>query len=208
LYEGFKNAIGAAQEAIIVTTPEVSSIRDADRVIGPLEASELHRPRLIINRINPAMVKRGDMMDQRDVVELLAVDILGLVPADDRTVTAAKRGVPVIHDKKAASGAAFLRIAAWLDGDDTPGHMSIMIDSQGQRGFILGDVLHNSVQVHETDWVSRADIDPEQTRSTRHSVMERLERDGSLVAAVHLPAPGFGRVVRVEGRRSWQAVLV
>ena len=86
--------------------------------------------------------------------------------------------------------------------------MSIRIDSQGQRGFILGDVLHNSVQVHETDWVSRADIDPEQTRSTRHSVMERLERDGSLVAAVPLPAPGFGRVVRVEGRRSWQAVLV
>ena len=100
MYEGFKNAIGAAQEAIIVTTPEVSSIRDADRVIGPLEASELHRPRLIINRINPAMVKRGDMMDQRDVVELLAVDILGLVPADDRTVTAANRGVPVIHDKR------------------------------------------------------------------------------------------------------------
>jgi glyoxylase-like metal-dependent hydrolase (beta-lactamase superfamily II) len=88
----------------------------------------------------------------------------------------------------------------------TPGHMSIMIDSQGQRGFILGDVLHNSVQVHETDWVSRADIDPDQTRITRRSVMERLERDGSLVAAVHLPAPGFGRVVRVEGRRSWQGV--
>ena len=84
--------------------------------------------------------------------------------------------------------------------------MSIMIDSQGQRGFILGDVLHNSVQVHETDWVSRADIDPAQTRITRRSVMERLERDGSLVAAVHLPAPGFGRVVRVEGRRSWQGV--
>ena len=88
----------------------------------------------------------------------------------------------------------------------TPGHMSIMIDSQGQRGFILGDVLHNSVQVHETVLVSRADIDPAQTRITRRSVMERLERDGSLVAAVHLPAPGFGRVVRVEGRRSWQGV--
>ena len=88
----------------------------------------------------------------------------------------------------------------------TPGHTSIMITSQGQRGFILGDVLHNTVQVHETHWVSRADIDPEQTRVTRRSVMERLERDGALVAAVHLPAPGFGRVVRLEGRRYWQAL--
>ena len=118
--QGFKNAIAAATEAIIVTTPEVSAIRDADRVIGLLEASELHRPRLIINRINPEMVKRGDMMDQRDVVELLAVEVLGLVPADERTITAANRGVPVVHDKKAASGAAFLRIAARVDGDEVP----------------------------------------------------------------------------------------
>ncbi len=88
----------------------------------------------------------------------------------------------------------------------TPGHMSIMITSQGHRGLILGDVLHNTVQVDQTDWVSRADIDPEQTRVTRRSVMERLEREGTLVAAVHLPAPGFGRVVRLEGRRYWQAV--
>ena len=67
----------------------------------------------------------------------------------------------------------------------TPGHMSIMISSQGQQGLILGDVLHNTVQVHETDWVSRADIDPETTRITRRSMMERLERDGTTVAAVH-----------------------
>ena len=118
--QGFKNAVAAAKEAIIVTTPEVSSIRDADRVIGLLEASELHRPRLIINRINPEMVKRGDMMDQQDVVDLLAVDVLGLVPADERTITATNRGVPVVHDRKAASGAAFLRIAARVDGDEVP----------------------------------------------------------------------------------------
>ena len=118
--QGFKNAVASATEAIIVTTPEVSAIRDADRVIGLLEASELHRPRLIINRINPEMVKRGDMMDQKDVVDLLAVEVLGLVPADERTITAANRGVPVVHDKKAASGAAFLRIAARVDGDEVP----------------------------------------------------------------------------------------
>lgn len=118
--QGFKNAVTAAQEAIIVTTPEVSAIRDADRVIGLLEAAELPRPKLIINRINPDMVKRGDMMDQRDVVSLLAVDVLGLVPADEKTITAANKGVPVVHDKKAPAGAAFLRIAARVDGDDIP----------------------------------------------------------------------------------------
>ena len=118
--QGFKNAIGAAQEAILVTTPEVSSIRDADRVIGLLEAAELHRPKLIINRINPGMVRQGNMMDQRDIVDLLAVDVLGLVPVDDRTITAANRGVPVVHDKKSPAGSAFLRIAARVDGDEVP----------------------------------------------------------------------------------------
>ena len=129
--QGFKNAVGAATEAIIVTTPEVSAIRDADRVIGLLEASGLHRPKLIINRINPEMVKRGDMMDQRDVVNLLAVDVLGLVPADERTITAANRGVPVVHDKKAASGAAFLRIAARVDGDEVP-----LVEVEAKSGFL------------------------------------------------------------------------
>ena len=118
--QGFKNAITAAKEAIIVTTPEVSAIRDADRVIGLLEASDLKNPRLIINRINPEMVKRGDMMDQKDVVSLLAIDVLGLVPADERTITAANRGIPVVHDSKAPSGSAFLRIPARVDGDAVP----------------------------------------------------------------------------------------
>lgn len=118
--QGFKNAIGAASEAIIVTTPEVSAIRDADRVIGLLEAADLHRPRLIINRVRPGMVKRGDMMDKDDIVELLAVDILGMVPADDRLIIATNQGVPVIHDKRSISGAAFSRISARIDGDDVP----------------------------------------------------------------------------------------
>ncbi len=116
--QGFRNAVGAAGEAILVTTPEVSAIRDADRVIGLLEASEIHRPRLIINRVHPDMVKQGNMMDKDDIVELLAVDVLGLVPADERTITAANRGVPVVHDKRAPSGAAFLRIAARVDGEE------------------------------------------------------------------------------------------
>ena len=88
----------------------------------------------------------------------------------------------------------------------TPGHMSIMVSSQGERGLILGDAAHHPVQVHETDWCSRADIDPEVTRATRRSLMERLEREGTLIASGHFPAPGFGKLVRLEGRRYWQAV--
>jgi glyoxylase-like metal-dependent hydrolase (beta-lactamase superfamily II) len=86
----------------------------------------------------------------------------------------------------------------------TPGHMSILIASQGEKALILGDVAHNPAQVHETDWVSRADMDPEQTRVTRRTLMERLEREGMVVAAGHFPAPGFGKVVRLQGRRYWQ----
>jgi glyoxylase-like metal-dependent hydrolase (beta-lactamase superfamily II) len=86
----------------------------------------------------------------------------------------------------------------------TPGHMSILITSQGERALILGDVAHNPAQVHETDWVSRADMDPDVTKTTRRALMERLEREGMVVAAGHFPAPGFGKIVRLEGRRYWQ----
>ncbi len=88
----------------------------------------------------------------------------------------------------------------------TPGHMSLLISSQGEGGLVLGDVLHNTAQIENTDWVSRADIDPAQTRITRKNLMERLEREGIPVAAVHLAKPGFGRIVRENGRRFWQAI--
>jgi glyoxylase-like metal-dependent hydrolase (beta-lactamase superfamily II) len=88
----------------------------------------------------------------------------------------------------------------------TPGHMSILITSQGERALILGDVAHNPAQVHETDWVSRADMDPDLTRQTRRALMERLEREGMVVAAGHFPAPGFGKIVRLQDRRSWQVL--
>jgi glyoxylase-like metal-dependent hydrolase (beta-lactamase superfamily II) len=88
----------------------------------------------------------------------------------------------------------------------TPGHMSILITSQGERALILGDAAHNPAQVLETDWVSRADMDPEQTKITRRTLMERLEREGTIVAAGHFPAPGFGKIVRLQGRRYWQVL--
>ena len=118
--QGFRNATAAAQEAIVVTTPEVAAIRDADRVIGLLEASGLHRPRLIINRISADMVRRGEMMSQEDVEQLLAIELLGLVPVDERTVSAANRGIPVVHDSKSAAGSAFIHIAARIDGEEMP----------------------------------------------------------------------------------------
>jgi len=88
----------------------------------------------------------------------------------------------------------------------TPGHMSLMISSQGENGLVLGDVLHNTAQIENVDWVSRADIDPAQTRITRREMMDRLERDGIPVAAVHLAKPGFGKIVRENGRRFWQGL--
>ena len=88
----------------------------------------------------------------------------------------------------------------------TPGHMSIMINSGGERGLILGDVLHNTAQIEKTDWASRADIIPDLAISTRQSVLDRLESEGIPVAAVHLPAPGFGKIVRLQAKRYWQAI--
>ena len=88
----------------------------------------------------------------------------------------------------------------------TPGHMSVLISSQGEKGLILGDAAHHVVQVQHTDWSSRADVDVEQAQATRKALMERLERERLLVASGHFPAPGFGRVVRLEGRRYWQGL--
>ena len=88
----------------------------------------------------------------------------------------------------------------------TPGHVSILITSQGQRALVLGDAAHSPAQVEEPDWVSRADMDPELTRQTRRALLDRLEREEILVMAGHFEAPGFGRVVRLNGRRYWRGL--
>jgi len=88
----------------------------------------------------------------------------------------------------------------------TPGHMSILVTSRGERALVLGDAAHNPVQIQEPDWVSRADMDPELTRQTRRKLVERLEREQILVAAGHFQAPGFGRIVRLDGRRYWRGL--
>jgi len=88
----------------------------------------------------------------------------------------------------------------------TPGHMSILVTSKGERALVLGDAAHSPVQVLEPDWVSRADMDPDLTRQTRKALLERLEREQILVAAGHFEAPGYGRIVRLEGRRYWKGL--
>jgi glyoxylase-like metal-dependent hydrolase (beta-lactamase superfamily II) len=88
----------------------------------------------------------------------------------------------------------------------TPGHVSILITSGGERALVLGDAAHNPVQIQEPDWVSRADMDPDLTRQTRRALVDRLEREEIIVAAGHFQAPGFGRIVRLQGRRYWQGI--
>jgi len=117
---GFKNAIAGADAAIIVTTPEVSAVRDADRIIGLIEAAEIPAPKLIINRLRPDMVKKGDMMDIDDVIEILAIDLLGVVPDDESIIVSTNRGEPVILDKHSRAGQAYRNISRRIAGEDVP----------------------------------------------------------------------------------------
>ena len=88
----------------------------------------------------------------------------------------------------------------------TPGHISLILSSAGERAFILGDVAHSPVQAHHTDWSTVYDLDQDLARKTRHQVFDRIEADGSLVAAAHFPSPGLGHLVRRQGRRVWQGI--
>jgi len=112
---GFENAVAAADQALIVCTPEVSSIRDADRVIGLLYARSI-TPKLIINRIIPEMVERGDMLSHEDVLDVLSIELSGLVPIDDQVVVSTNTGTPIVLDNDSRAGNAFRRIAARLNG--------------------------------------------------------------------------------------------
>ncbi len=117
---GFKNAVAGAEIAIVVTTPEVSAIRDADRVIGLLEASLIKNIHLVVNRLNKRMVKKGDMMSTADIVSLLSVPLIGVVPESEEVVVSTNRGTPLVHEKASRAGKAFRKIAARLNGEDVP----------------------------------------------------------------------------------------
>jgi septum site-determining protein MinD len=116
--QGFKNAIAGADEAIVVATPEVSSIRDADRVVGLLAAQDIPT-RLIVNRISAHLVKKGDMLSQADVIEILALELLGAVPLDEHVVASTNKGTPVVLEGKSAAAREFARIARRVAGLET-----------------------------------------------------------------------------------------
>lgn len=117
---GFRNAIAPADVVMVVTNPEVSAVRDADRIIGLIEAEEKGPARLMINRIKPDMVRRGDMLSADDVLELLAVELIGLIPEDENVVMSTNRGVPVALNGKSRAGQAFRNVARRLRGEEVP----------------------------------------------------------------------------------------
>ena len=127
--QGFKNAIAAADRALIVTTPEVSAIRDADRIIGLLEANDIHRINLIVNRLRMDMVKRGDMMSIEDVIDILAIDLIGAVPDDEHIVIATNQGEPLAGDSSLA-GTAYMNICKRILGEEVP-----LMNLESNSGF-------------------------------------------------------------------------
>ena len=128
--QGFQNAIAGADRALVVTTPEVSAIRDADRIIGLLEANKLTHLDLIINRIRMDMVKRGDMMSIEDVTEILAINLIGAVPDDEEVVIGTNQGDAVI-DRESLAGEAYKNICRRITGEEVP-----LLDLDRQGGIL------------------------------------------------------------------------
>ena len=118
--QGFRNAIAPADEAVIVTTPEVSAVRDADRIIGLIEAAEKEQMQLVINRLRPDMVRREDMLSIDDVLDVLAIDLLGVVPEDEQIIVATNKGRPVALENHSRAGQAFNNVARRLMGEEVP----------------------------------------------------------------------------------------
>ena len=127
---GFKNAIAGANRALVVTTPEISAVRDADRIIGLLEAAEVNDPLLIVNRIRLDMVKRGDMMNIEDMTDILAIDLIGVVPDDEQVVVSTNRGEPAVNNEESMSGQAFMNISRRITGEEVD-----FLDLELQDGF-------------------------------------------------------------------------
>jgi len=118
--QGFKNAVAGADRAIIVTTPEKSAVRDADRIIGLLEKERIESPKLIINRIRPHMMKNGDMLDIDEICSVLAIDLLGLVPDDELVIKASNTGEPTVMNPDSRAAIAYRNIARRILGDTVP----------------------------------------------------------------------------------------
>ncbi|WP_315116931.1 septum site-determining protein MinD [uncultured Clostridium sp.] len=130
--QGFENAIIGADRALVVVNPEVTSVRDADRVIGKLEAKGVEDPQLIVNRINSDMVKNGDMLDVNDILDSLAIKLIGIVPDDKNITISTNKGEPIVLNDKAVSGKAFNNIARRIIGEE----VSFLNMDSNEGGFL------------------------------------------------------------------------
>ncbi len=130
--QGFKNAVAPADRVLVVTTPEVSAVRDADRIIGLIEAEEKGPGELIVNRLRLDMVKRGDMLNTDDVIDVLAIRLIGVVPDDEAIITSTNRGVPAVMENGSQAGTAFKNIAKRLMGEEVP-----FLDLEEQSGSFV-----------------------------------------------------------------------
>jgi septum site-determining protein MinD len=131
---GFRNAMAPADEIIIMTNPEVSAVRDADRIIGLIEAEERHVPTsLVINRVKPDMIRKGDMLSVNDVMEILSIRLLGVIPEDEQVLVSSNKGSPLtLDDQRTPAGEAFRNVARRLMGEKVP-----LLRLDQQRGGVL-----------------------------------------------------------------------
>ncbi|WP_300380241.1 septum site-determining protein MinD [Clostridium sp.] len=118
--QGFENSVIGADRAVVVVNPEITSVRDADRVIGKLDAKGLEDHAVIVNRLNYEMAQRGDMLDVSDIIETLSIELLGVVPDDKYITVSTNKGEPIVLDEKSISGQAFKNIARRLNGEEVP----------------------------------------------------------------------------------------
>lgn len=117
--QGFQNAVAGASEAIVVTTPEMSAIRDADRIIGLLEAKEgIKSYHLLLNRVRPKLIRSKDMMSVDEVVDILSAPLIGIIPEDTGIITSTNKGEPVVNDEKSLAGQAYNNVAKRILGED------------------------------------------------------------------------------------------
>ncbi|WP_372713111.1 septum site-determining protein MinD [Ilyobacter sp.] len=129
--QGFKNAIAAADQALIVTTPEISAVRDADRIIGLLDAHEIKDSKLIVNRIKIDMVREGNMLDISDIVDILAIDVMGIIPDDENIIISTNKGEPLIFKGNSMAARAYTNISQRVIGNEVS-----FLELQSRGGII------------------------------------------------------------------------
>lgn len=129
--QGFENAVVGADRALVVVNPEVTSVRDSDRVIGKLDSKGLENHQLVVNRINNQMIQRGEMLDVNDILDSLAIELIGVVPDDKEITVSTNKGEPIVLNEKSMSGQAFRNISRRIIGEKVP----FMNLNQGQEGI-------------------------------------------------------------------------